>query len=114
MTTNAASEQELGKLHNKVAKVMVRALDQFEKSQDVYDTVLINAEDNPDSLIARPEISPALLGVMTKFLNENKITCTPEESETMSELEQTLADKRTRRRPRKQVGNVVHMDPFAE
>ena len=114
MTTNAASEQELGNLHNKVAKVMVRALNQFEKAQDVFDATLVNAEDNPDSIMERPEISPALLGVMTKFLNENKITCTPEQSESMSELEKTLADKRTRRRPRRQVGNVVHMDPFED
>lgn len=107
MTANAATEGALGSLHGKVAKVMTRALDNIEAAQEAY---ALTANDEAIC----PEVSPALLSVITKFLNENKITCTPEESETMSELERTLAEKRTRRRPRKQVGNVVHMDPFAD
>lgn len=106
MTTNAATEAALGSLHGKVAKVMTRALDNIEAAQEAFDPT------NTEAIV--PEVSPALLSVITKFLNENKITCTPEDSAEMSDLERTLAEKRTRRRPRKQVGNVVHMDPFAE
>lgn len=106
MTIKAASESELGLLHNKIAKVMVRALDQFEQAQDAFDPQV------EGSIL--PEPNASLLSVMTKFLNDNKITCAPEESESVSELADRLANKRTGRRARRQVGNVVHMDPFTE
>lgn len=106
MTVNAATESALGALHSKVAKVMTKALDNFEAAQDAYDP------SKEDAIL--PEVNASLLSVITKFLNENKITCTPEESEEMSELAERLANKRAGRRVRKQVGNVVHMDPFAD
>ena len=106
MTTNAATESVLGELHNKIAKVMTKALDNFEAAQDAYDPL------QEGSIL--PEPNASLLSVITKFLNENKITCAADESEAVSELEARLAGKRTGRRARRQVGNVVHMDPFAE
>lgn len=107
MANGAASESVLGELHGKVAKVMTRALDQIGRAQDAFD----EADETgslEETLATRPEVPAALLGVMTKFLNENKITCTPEDSESMSDMERALAEKRTRRRPRRSVGNVVH------
>lgn len=98
MTTNAANEKDLGGLHNKVAKVMSQALDVVDKAQEVY-------LENPslEELGPAPEVSAPLLSVITKFLNDNKITCVPEESAGLSDLEQRLKNKR------KRVGNVVHM-----
>ena len=97
----AARESQLGALHEKVATVMVRILDQVAVAQDKFDDMV----QNPDLQdLVLPEVSPAMLGAMTKFLSDNKITCVPEESEQMSELARTLAAKRTKRRA---IGNVV-------
>lgn len=101
----AAKESKLGELHEKVATVMVRILDQVEQAQDKFEQ-MVQQEDLSE--LVMPEISPAMLGAMTKFLSDNKITCLPEESDQMSELAKTLAQKRTKRRA---VGNVV---PFNE
>lgn len=98
MTTGAAKEGLLGNLHNKVARVMVNALDVHEKAQENY----LKSEDE-DAI--EPVLSAPLLGVITKFLNDNKITCVPEESAGLSELEERLKNKRNRRA----VGNVVHL-----
>lgn len=108
----AASEKDLGALHNKIAKVMGNALDQIDLNQQAYElsvTKAIESED-PDSVpLAAPELNPALLSVIERFLVNNKITCVPEEGNEMGELEQKLAAKRDRR-ARRQVGNVVHLE----
>lgn len=96
MANGPAKEGRLGDLHNKVAEVMIRALDNIEAAQDAFDP---NAED-----AILPEVNSSLLSVMVKFLDSNKITCTPEAGNQMSELEQKLAEKK-----RKRVGNVTHM-----
>ena len=107
MTIKAATEDALGQLHNKVAKVMVQALDVYDASQIVYLELTEAAHDNPELLETipdkPPEVSATLLGTITKFLNDNKITCVPEESAGLSDLAQRLQNKR------KRVGNVVHM-----
>ena len=102
MTTNAATESKLGALHAKVAQVMVNALDVVEKAQEVY--LELPADD--ENIGPAPEVSAPLLSAITKFLNDNKITCVAEDSEAMSELAEKLANKRKRRT----VGNVVHLD----
>lgn len=100
MTTKAASEVALGELHSKVAKVMSNALSNIETAQELF-------EENPEA-IDRPEVSAPLLGVITKFLSDNKITCVAEESEAMTDLQKRLENKRKRRL---NVGNVVHLVP---
>ena len=83
-----ATEGVLGDLHNKVAEVMIHALDHIEKAQEVYDATDV------ETLAAQgrkePELNPALLSVMVRFLDANKITCAPEAGNTMSELEKKL------------------------
>lgn len=95
MSKNAASEDTLGTLHQKVAKAMIRAIDYVEKGQDAYDEM-----GEPADLV-RPELSPAMLSAMTKFLADNSITANPAEETQTSELEKRLAAKR------KRVGNVI-------
>jgi hypothetical protein len=99
-----ATEGTLGDLHNKVADVMISALDHIEKAQDAYEAM--DVEVLAEKGIEPPELNPALLSVMVRFLDANKITCAPAEGNTMSELEQKLADKAKKRRA---VGNVVHL-----
>lgn len=93
MTKKAATEAALGELHAKVAKVMADALTVYDIAQERY-----NAADSED--IEAPVLNPALLSVMTKFLSDNKITCVPEESAGMSELEEKLKRRREKRSER--------------
>ena len=99
-----ATEGTLGDLHNKVADVMIGALATIEKAQEAYSAM--DTEVIAEKGIKEPELNPALLSVMVRFLDANKITCAPEAGNTMSDLEQRLADKSKKRRA---VGNVVHL-----
>lgn len=94
MSKNAASEEVLGNLHQKVANAMIRAIDYVEQGQETFDAVA-------DATLVRPELSPAMLSAMTKFLSDNSITANPAEDEKTSTLADRLAKKRLR------VGNVV-------
>lgn len=104
VTKGPATEGTLGDLHNKVAGVMIRALDISEKAQEVYEAMDI--EVIAEKGIKEPELNPALLSVVVRFLDANKITCAPEAGNEMGALEQRLADKAKKRRA---VGNVVHL-----
>jgi hypothetical protein len=83
---------------------MISALDQTEKAQEAYN--LMDAEQIAEQDIKQPELNPALLSVMVRFLDANKVTCAPEVGNAMGDLEQRLAEKKTKRRS---VGNVVHL-----
>lgn len=108
MAKTAASEEILGMLHAKVAKVMLGALEQIESSQKAYDDMLADVvQDTVDEVVSkRPELSASLISAITKFLADNKITCNPAEDEAVSGLEARLANKRKR----KAVGNVIPFD----
>ncbi|AGC35978.1 terminase small subunit [Rhizobium phage RHEph08] len=101
MSTNAANEATLGTLHTKVANVMIGILDTTEKAIAAYEEVAETADAEQLATMVKPELSPAMLSAMTKFLSDNKITCNAEEGSKTSALEQRLASKKRR------VGNVV-------
>lgn len=102
MSKGAASETDLGHLHKKVASVLSKVLDNVDKAQEAYSQLDFEVVD----YVPPPEVPASVLTVATKFLNDNKITCQPEESEELSDLERKLAANRQKRR---QVGNVVHL-----
>jgi hypothetical protein len=102
MSKGAASETELGALHKKVATVLGKVLDNVDKAQEAYSHLDFEVVD----YVPPPEVPASVLTVATKFLNDNKITCQPEESAELSDLERKLANNRQKRR---QVGNVVHL-----
>lgn len=54
-----------------------------------------------------PEVSAPLLSVATKFLADNKITCVPEESAALTNLEETFKAKRERKLKKLSVDNVI-------
>lgn len=105
---NAASEALLGTLHNKVATVMVGILNTTEKAIAAYEEVAENADAETLATITKPELAPAMLSAMTKFLSDNSITCNPEEDSALTDLERQLNEKRARKR---RVGNVVPLHP---
>lgn len=105
MTKGPASEGVLGDLHSKVAKVMTNALTQIETAQALYDVRAEEAKDDPEVEVPPvTEVNPALLSVMVRFLDANKITCAPATTNVMGSLEAQLAAKRQKR-----VGNVVQL-----
>jgi predicted metalloprotease with PDZ domain len=83
---------------------MITALDQVEKAQKVFEAT--DVEVLADKGIKAPELNPALLSVMVRFLDANKVTCAPEAGNSMGELEQRLAEKAKKRRT---VGNVSYL-----
>jgi len=92
MTKKAATEEVLGELHAKVATVMTNMIVAIDRAQEDY----LNRPEDAE-YEAPPEVSAAALGVVTKFLNDNKISCAPADSNELSGLERTLADKQARR-----------------
>ena len=110
MTKSAATENALGELHSKVAKIMHKALDQFEVKQEMFETLSARAKDDDDvELLVQvldKDASPnaSFLSVVTKFLNDNKISCAVEESAELTGLAARLAGKK-----KKRVGNVTYL-----
>lgn len=108
-----APEQMLSALHAQIARVMKQELDVYEAAQKWYlewDGQPV-ADEDADTLVfpEPPQMAPALLSAITKFLKDNSITAAPEDSEELTELEEALQKKRDGRRAR--VGNVV---PFVQ
>jgi len=106
MAKGSAPEAELGDLHAKIARVMSKVLTSYEKASDAF-LELIEAGAEPEQLLEFPEVSPAMLSVITKFLADNKITAVPEENKETSDLARQLQDRQARREARK--GNVIPM-----
>jgi hypothetical protein len=97
MAKNSAAEAELGTLHAKIAKVMVGVLDNYASAQKAFEELLAQGID-AESVLAMPEISPAMLSVITKFLSDNSITAAPEDSKDANELKEKLDTTRANRR----------------
>lgn len=112
MSKNAATEAELGQLHEKVAKVMTRAIVQIEQAQAIYEA-LPTEQKQEQGLIDPPALSAPLMGVITKFLADNSITCAPAESSEMGGLERALKEKNEKRSLR-QAGNASNVVPFPD
>jgi hypothetical protein len=96
-----ASDKMLGELHGHLAKAMLSTL----SANDRAATILETYDDLPDEVREFLEdlsnTNPAFLTAVSKFLKDNQITCSIEDSKELSELEQTLQNKR------KRVGNVI-------
>lgn len=101
----AATEKELSELHRRVAKTLIAKLDSAD--QATYLLSIEREEPLPEDILKylekQSDASPALLTVITKFLKDNDITAVVDESKELTDLEQRLQAKRTRR----VVGNVL-------
>ena len=96
-----ATEKQLGELHGRIARVMDNALKHIERAQEDFNG------DQSDELY--PELNPALLSVVAKFLDQNKITCAVEESQALTDMQRRLEAKKAKRQSRT-VGNVSYLD----
>lgn len=89
-----ATENQLGNLHNRVASVLVQALEQSDaayKLLEDYPDLPLKVKDFLEDLV---DVNPAILTNATKFLKDNNITCDPSDSGELSELEKRLQSKR--------------------
>lgn len=95
----AATEKRLGELHQKVAEVLIEALE-GEVLPGYTDPE--TEEVIPDKKLAP---SAAIIAAATKFLKDNEITCAPSENNALGELERKMAERRAKRQ-----ANVVDFD----
>lgn len=89
-----ASESSLGLLHERVADVMLRSLDQAGTAEQLLVQFPNLPEQVLEFLVQCSEVSPQLLNAATKFLKDNDISCNPEEADDLRELESALAKRR--------------------
>lgn len=107
MAKGSAPEAALGSLHAKIASVMSKVLDNYDRAQDAF-AQLMEAGVDAETILEFPEVSPAMLAVITKFLADNKITAAPEDNQETSDLEKRLQDRQARRNARNS-GNVIQL-----
>lgn len=101
MAKNAALEGSLGTLHSLLAIVMTNQLKQTGEvaKYDIDGSMLLNDDGEP---ITEKEFlaSPQLMAVVTKFLKDNEITATAEQSEEVANLADEVAERRTANKAR--------------
>jgi len=89
-TNNRASESQVAEAHSRVTKVINKVLKIYEERLEEYEA------GGSTEIFVEP--SPAFITVATRFLKDNQITCAPEDSEEVSELQARLAKKRDRKK----------------
>lgn len=87
----AATEKRLGELHNKVAEVLIDALDGEELPG------YTDPETDEEVPAKRLPPSAAIIAAATKFLKDNEITCQPAADNALGELEERIKLRRERR-----------------
>ena len=102
MSKNAALEGQLGGLHSLVAIVLGKQVSHtteipvFDKDGEIL------LDDNDEPVTEKVfDASPQLLATAIKFLKDNEITATAEQSEAVSNLEDEVAKRRERNAERK-------------
>ncbi len=87
----AATETKLGALHEKVADVLLEALD---------GEILPGYSDEESGEVVEDKRLPpsaAIIAAATKFLKDNAITCVPAENNALGELEAKMRERRNKR-----------------
>ncbi len=102
MSKNAAKEGQLGGLHSLVAIVLGTQISHKVKIP-VFDANGEIALDENDEPITKEiyDASPQLLATAIKFLKDNEITATAEQSAEVANLEDEVAARRARNTERK-------------
>lgn len=89
-----ASDKELGLLHGELARAYIKALQGSNTAAALLEEY---REDLPLAVITflseYAEANPSLLTSVAKFLKDNDITCNIDDSQELSELQQTLSKK---------------------
>jgi len=98
--SKAASESKLGELHNKVAEVLIEAME--------GDTLPGYTDDETGEEVPPRKLPPsaALIQAATKFLKDNNISCAPSEDNKLGELEQAMRERQKAREARRQASKA--------
>ena len=101
MSKNAAKEGQLGGLHSLVAIVLGHQVSHKVK-MPVFDAHGEIALDENDEPITKDmyDASPQLLATAIKFLKDNEITATAEQSEAVADLADEVAERRAANKER--------------
>ena len=86
MSTKAATESKLGELHNKLADLMITAV---------------------DGMIESATIDPPTIGAVRAFLKDNDIVCVPSADNRVGTLSKKLSELRSEGKERFKDSNVV-------
>ena len=100
MTKNAASEDKLGSLHDKVADIFLKILKRYDEDMEV------DMETIEDKALAEAlsQPNPAMLSAMTKFLKDNDIRFESEKLDSIRDLREKLQNNKKNR------GNIVQLN----
>ena len=100
MTHKTGTTGELNEMHRLLTLTLNKALEQATGEQKLYIDCLKKVQAGEmameDIPIMPPEVSPALLTVITRFLKDNAVTVQPDEA-GMKELDEQLAARRKKR-----------------
>jgi len=101
MAKGAATEKQLGDLHSKLATILSKVLEGYDKKMDLVNQVL-EAADPEDKMISvlleqNIEPSPAMLSAVAKFLKDNEISVDSQELNQLSAQEERLANRKRNR-----------------
>jgi len=107
MAKGAANEQVMGDLHQKVAQVFLRILNDYEKASEVATAV----DEATEELLLGSEPNPAMMGAITKFLKDNSIAFDTEEIQQLTDTQQRLNARRVRRGNLVSLGNLALVEP---
>lgn len=98
--TKPASDSKLGALHDALATIIAAQVKE-----------LIQEEDEDGNVIREYySATPALLTVAARFLKDNNITCSVEDSKGLSELTDELASRRKRKDNLKNISFLAEAD----
>ena len=100
MAKGAATEETLGKLHDKLATVMSRVIDGYIKRLDAIEN--ITPEQLEDDVLAalfdeNAMPNPAMLTVVSNFLKNNDIRFSTEQVSRLATLNNELEERRKAR-----------------
>lgn len=87
----SATEKRLGELHEKVAEVLIDALDGEELPG--------YTDPETEEVVPAKRLAPsaAIIAAATKFLKDNEITCVVSDSNALGALEARMAERRAKR-----------------
>ena len=103
-STGKASESQIADLHGKLT-VLYKLTAEVLLEQ-------LGSDDEDVRAAAAAYVSPALLTSMQNWCRMNNVTCQPEDTNEIDELQKQLAEnkKRARKSPLKLVGDIGHIN----
>lgn len=98
MSTSSAPVSKLNALHDKLTEMFTKILDRYLDQKELLDLHSDPAGEAVDNILSEiTEPSPAMMAVIAKFLKDNDVTATAEQTDELSGLQKSLAERRKAR-----------------